>query len=146
VSPEPFSKQYAPKGYDQVAARELYNWASQQFAARDPTPGSAWYAQGEPIVKNLVRKKAAGTYDSEKAAKLWLYFVDNAARHYTEQGAKPWHQTTGARLPSYMTKPTRMEVARRMRDDWERDFEAGRFDSYKKMPGRKTEPRRMGRM
>ena len=120
-------------------------WATKQLAMRDPTPGSAWYAQGEPIVKNLIRKKQRGLYDSEKAVKLWLYFVDNAARHYTEQGAKGWWQTTGVPIPDYMDKPTRLEVARRLSREFETDFEAGRYDVYR-MPAKSERRRRMERM
>ena len=41
-----------------------------------------YYQQREAIEKNLQRKFDKGIYDREKAAKLWLYFADNAAKKY----------------------------------------------------------------
>lgn len=38
-----------------------------------------------PIVKNLQRKHAKGTYDHEKATKLWKYHADRAAKSYEKQ-------------------------------------------------------------
>jgi hypothetical protein len=48
-----------------------------------------------PIIRNLARKKAKGTYDSEKAKKLWHSHADRAAQSYhKEYGDKhqPWHK------------------------------------------------------
>jgi hypothetical protein len=132
VTPEPFSKQYAPKGFDQIAVDDLYETANREFRKKDLTPGSAWYAQGEPIVKNLVRKKQKGTYDHELAAKLWLYFVDNAAKFDVHSGQKAWWAASSDRLPPIYPKPERMAVARKLRDDFERDYAAGKYDAYKK--------------
>jgi hypothetical protein len=39
----------------------------------------------EPIIKNLSRKHAKGTYDHEKATKLWKYHADRAAKSYEKQ-------------------------------------------------------------
>tara|TARA_A100000171_G_scaffold22307_1_gene20740 strand:+ start:507 stop:818 length:312 start_codon:yes stop_codon:yes gene_type:complete len=40
------------------------------------------YRQRESIEKNLQRKYDKGIYDSAKAAILWRYFADNAAKKY----------------------------------------------------------------
>jgi len=33
-----------------------------------------------PIIKNLMRKRAKGTYDHNLAIKLWRYLIDNVAK------------------------------------------------------------------
>ena len=50
-----------------VIARELYNEALQLNRLNS-------------FINNLARKKAKGTYDHEKALKLWTYLIDDLAR------------------------------------------------------------------
>ena len=38
-----------------------------------------------PIILNLKRKMAKGIYDHEKAVKLWMYLVDDAAKEYVKE-------------------------------------------------------------
>lgn len=48
-----------------------------------------------PIINNLKRKMKKGTYDSEKAKKLWHYHADRAAQSYHKEygdKATPWHK------------------------------------------------------
>ncbi len=48
----------------------------------------------EPIMKNLTKKKVKGTYEHEKAKKLWGYHADRAAQSYHKEfGDKStsWH-------------------------------------------------------
>lgn len=40
------------------------------------------YPQKKAILANLQRKAAKGKYDRAKAAKLWRYWVDGAAKRY----------------------------------------------------------------
>jgi hypothetical protein len=48
--------------------------------------GNLYRQQGRPIVENLAKKVAKGTFDSEKAVKLFGYLADSAVRKYsTEQ-------------------------------------------------------------
>lgn len=54
-------------------AQELYLYALNE---------SSIYNQRESIEANLQRKYDKGIYDRELAAKLWLYWVDNAAKAY----------------------------------------------------------------
>lgn len=54
-----------------------------------------YHSSKVPIMKNLLKKKAKGTYDSGLATKLWGYHADRAAQSYHKQfGTKdqPWHQ------------------------------------------------------
>lgn len=56
-------------------ARELY-----LFTLSD---GALYRQQGEPIIKNLARKKVKGVFKETLAVKLYKYLADNAAKKYT---------------------------------------------------------------
>jgi len=58
-------------------AQELYLYALND---------SALYHQQREHVEALLQKRFdKGDYDSEKAARLWLYFADNAAKKYHKE-------------------------------------------------------------
>jgi hypothetical protein len=61
---------------DQRALHELDLYAENE---------SGLYPQKQAIIANLQKKKAKGVYDPEKAAKLWAYWVDRAAKQYKEE-------------------------------------------------------------
>jgi hypothetical protein len=49
----------------------------------------------QPIIANLKKKAKKGTYDSEKAKKLWKYHADRAAQSYHKahgDASHPWHK------------------------------------------------------
>ena len=52
--------------------------------------------QTEPIIKNLKRKIAKGTYDPAKALILWKYLADSGAKLYAEHeygsSSQKWHE------------------------------------------------------
>ena len=59
-----------------------------------------------PIISNIKRKLAKGIYDHEKAQKLWMYLIDDAAKEYVkEQGA------TQDDVASMFPKETRLHLA-----------------------------------
>ncbi len=58
-------------------AQELYLYALNDSAL--------YHQQREHVEANLQRRFDKGEYDSEKAAKLWLYFADTAAKKYHKQ-------------------------------------------------------------
>ena len=66
--------------------RELY-----LFAIND---ADLYRQQRESIEKNLQKRFDAGTYDRNKAVKLWTYFANNAAKKYHKDfcGNGKWHQ------------------------------------------------------
>lgn len=68
-----------------------------------------------PIYANLDRKRKRGVYDREKAVKLFLYLADNGARLYNQEvmGQKG--------IPSFLTRATRLLVARDLRDRYEEE-------------------------
>ena len=47
--------------------------------------GNLYRQQGRPIVENLARKMAKGTFDAQKAVKLFGYLADSAVRNYSVQ-------------------------------------------------------------
>jgi hypothetical protein len=64
-------------------ARELYH-----FVVNDP---DLYRQRLEPIRKNLLRKKANGTYKSHLASKAFRYAVDDGAKRYTKTHAPHTH-------------------------------------------------------
>ena len=56
------------------------------FAEND---GELHRARIQPIIQNLARKVAAGTYDAAKALTLWRYAADDAAQRYTREHGTP---------------------------------------------------------
>jgi hypothetical protein len=56
------------------------------FATND---GDLYRSRIQPIIQNLARKVAAGTYDADKAPTLWRYAADDAAQRYTRAHGTP---------------------------------------------------------
>ena len=76
-----------PTYKDQEAAREI-----QLYADNDST---LYYQKRLPILKNLSKKYIKGTYDINKAAKLWRYYIDAAMQKYNKEfGSRgnKWHE------------------------------------------------------
>lgn len=74
-----------PSYKDKDAAREI-----QLYADND----SQLYRQRKnPILQNLSRKYIKGTYDIDKAAKLWRYYIDAAMQKYHKEfgGRGKWY-------------------------------------------------------
>jgi len=64
-----------------------------------------------PIISNIKRKIRKNVYDHEKAQKLWMYLVDDAAKEYVkEYGSAPDDVKT------MLPKETRQQVARIISD------------------------------
>lgn len=74
---------------DKAAARELILFADNE---------SSIYPQRVAIHKNLLRKIKAGKYSDTKAAKLWGYWFETAAKSYARQMANPsdWNRIFSA--------------------------------------------------
>lgn len=66
---------------NETDAREL-----SLFAEND---GDLCRARVQPIIANLARKVAAGTYDAARALTLWRYAADDAAQRYTRAHGSP---------------------------------------------------------
>jgi hypothetical protein len=66
-----------PKYKDQVAAREISLYADND--------SQLYYQKRKPILLNLSKKYKKGTYDIDKAAKLWRYYIDAAMQKYNKE-------------------------------------------------------------
>jgi len=66
-----------------------------------------------PIVKNLIRKKKSGKYDSKLAVKGFMYLVDDGAKKYAKEFDSP--QNWNKMFP----KSLRLKVAQQLVDDFE---------------------------
>lgn len=101
-----------PSDPDMIAAREL-----ELYINNDST---LYHQQFIPIVKNLMKRRAAGTYNREKAAKLFLYLADAGAKKYY----KEYTSGTGFKFDL----ATRWAVAKSLRDSFEQEAELGNYD------------------
>ncbi len=106
---------------DKVAARELL-----LFAEND---GTLYRMQFEPIARNLSKKFKAKKYSSTKAAKLWMYFADNAAKKYTFEHGDPGNARSWQQVKGYgsFSAGTRRLVARLLEKSWHAEMKAGNF-------------------
>ena len=76
-----------------------------------------------PIISNLKRKIRKGIYDHDKAQKLWMYLVDDAAKQYvSEFGAADQD------VKDMFPKETRMAVAKNLADREKENIEKGEYD------------------
>jgi hypothetical protein len=65
-------------GYnDRDMAREIQLYADNN--------SQLYFSRKLPILKNLQKKYKKGTYNVEKAAKLWRYFIDDALQRYNKE-------------------------------------------------------------
>jgi hypothetical protein len=76
-----------------------------------------------PIMKNLMRKRAKGIYEPEKAIKLWRYWVDNIVKkHAKDLGIVNTRQISGA---------TRNLAAKMKSEEQFDEMELGNWDDNK---------------
>lgn len=93
---------------DTQAARELYLYTISD--------GDLYRSQGEPIIKNLARKRAKGIFQHAKAVKLYTYLADSAAKKYTwdfdvrQPGVSRWQQVKGYGIFSTATRRAAAEL------------------------------------
>lgn len=105
----------AQRNVDLDAVRELAIYAENH--------GELYESQAWPTVKNLARKVVAGSYDHDRAAVLWTYTADTAARWFTRD-----HDVIDGRGPFGCFSPaTRREVGRELANRYAESvaFEAG---------------------
>lgn len=83
--------------FDEHSATELELYADNT---------SELYNQKLAVIANLKKRLDRGTYQPELAAKLWLYWVDAAAKRYAKEFGGIWHDVFPIEV--------RREVARRV--------------------------------
>lgn len=89
---------------DSDAVRELVLYADNT---------GSLYPQKESIMKNLTRKWRKGVYDSELAAKLWLYWATAAAKSYAQEFGYAF------------SVQDRKAAAKEFEENWRAELEAG---------------------
>ena len=76
-----------------------------------------------PIISNIKRKMKKNVYDHEKAQKLWMYLVDDAAREYVKEFG-----STQDDVATMFPKETRQQVARIISDRELENIKQGEYD------------------
>ena len=79
-----------------------------------------------PIISNIRRKLAKNVYDHEKAQKLWMYLVDDAAKEYVKEFG-----STQDDVATMFPKETRQQVARVISDRELENIKQGEYDAPK---------------
>ena len=77
-----------------------------------------------PIISNIRRKLKKNVYDHEKAQKLWMYLVDDAAKAYVQE-----HGSVDQDVKDVFPKETRQQVARVISDRELENIEQGEYDA-----------------
>jgi len=79
-----------------------------------------------PIIKNLQRKISKKVYDHEKAKKLWMYLIDDAAKEYVKEYGNPDED-----IKDLFPKAVRSRVAEIIADRELKNIEQGEYDVIK---------------
>lgn len=106
-----------PGEADSDAANEL-----ELFIIND---SDLYHSQHKPIIQSLMRKRAAGIFDPEKAVKFFMYLAESGAKKYAKEfgePGRPWHVQ--------FSVPTRLIVARSLRDKFVAEADLGNYDQY----------------
>ncbi len=76
-----------------------------------------------PIISNIKRKLKKNVYDHEKAQKLWMYLVDDAAKEYVKEFG-----STQDDVATMFPKETRQQVAQVISDRELENIKQGEYD------------------
>ena len=76
-----------------------------------------------PIISNIKRKLKRNVYDHEKAQKLWMYLIDDAARKYVQEFG-----SSGTDVKDMFPKETRNQVASILADREKSNIDRGEYD------------------
>ena len=76
-----------------------------------------------PIISNIKRKMKKNEYEHEKAQKLWMYLIDDAAKEYVKE-----YGSTQDDVATMFPKETRQQVARIMSDRELEIIKQGEYD------------------
>ena len=112
------ASQFIKEGIDSDAVNELdtYIMNSEELYRR----------RFMPIISNIKRKLKRNIYDHEKAQKLWMYLVDDAAKEYVKEFG-----STQDDVGNMFPKETRQQVARVISDRELENIKQGEYDAPK---------------
>ena len=74
---------------------EALSDAARELVVHGDNDSHLFHSSREPIIANLKQKVAKGTYDHEKAKKLWSHHADRTAQSYAKEhgdSKTPWHK------------------------------------------------------
>jgi hypothetical protein len=100
---------------DEHAARELVLYIEND--------SGLYHHAFVPIVKNLMKKRAKGTYKSELAIIAFMNLATEGARKYVKEFG-----TAYQKIDTMFNRNTRLEVARQLRDSFETEAGLGNYD------------------
>lgn len=103
-----------PSYSDPDAAREI-----ELYADND---SRLYFSRKLPILKNLQKKFKKGTYDIDKAAKLWRYYIDDAMQRYNKEFG-----SRGNKWYELLSTSDRQLLALEYAKDTLNEFEMGNF-------------------
>lgn len=101
---------------DRDAIREI-----ELYAENNP---QLYYSRTLPILKNLAKKYVKGTFDVNKSAKLWQYYVEDAMKRYHKDfgGTGSWSKL--------LTVEDRKTLARELAETTLDNFQHGAYQDY----------------
>lgn len=82
-----------------------------------------YFSRKLPIIKNLYRKFKKGTFKIDLAAKLWIYYINDAMQRYNAEFGSPrskWHDL--------LSVPDRKLLAFQYAEEILAEFENGSYD------------------
>jgi len=103
-----------PPYKDPDAAREI-----ELYADND---SRLYFSRKLPILKNLQKKYQKGQYDVEKAAKLWLYYINDAMQRYNKE-----YGSRGDKWSDLLSVADRKLLAIEYAKETLNEFEQGNF-------------------
>ena len=103
-----------PPYKDADAAREI-----ELYADND---SRLYFSRKLPILKNLQKKYQKGQYDVEKAAKLWLYYINDAMQRYNKEFG-----SRGSKWSDLLSVADRKLLAIEYAKETLNEFEQGNF-------------------
>ena len=110
------ASQFIKEGIDSDAVNELdtYIMNSEELYRR----------RFMPIISNIKRKLAKNVYDHEKAQKLWMYLIDDAAKEYVKEFGSQQDD-----VADMFPKETRLKVAQVIADRELENIKQGEYDA-----------------
>lgn len=79
----------------------------------------------DSTVKNLRRKIKRGIYDEQRAIDAWMYVADEGVRRYDREFG------SGRGSLTFLDKPTRREIAKELKDEYDEYVREGVTESYR---------------
>lgn len=93
------------------------------------------YRQKDAFLSNMYRKMKSGRYNPELGRKLWMYYVDRAAKQYAKEFGGTWNKL--------FPRSERLKAASVLESRERRSLESGEYSKYPRLHA--SDPRRRRR-